>query len=188
MIVAISALMLSLCGLFIAVYEATLVRQSQRASVWPHVQVGVSITSESITMHVQNTGVGPARIEAAAVYYNGEKQKDWLSLLRNFVGEKADSVSFNLSLINGTVLPTSSEQQPIFNISTDYNGVEEDLIHELGRSILQGDIDVTVCYSSVFGECWTGSLLDVLGRSQGKQSANGSGAIGDCESAPRSGI
>lgn len=75
-LIGLSALLLSLCGLFIAIYEASLIRQSQRASVWPYVEVGGTINPDRISLRVQNTGVGPARIRAAAVTYKGETQAD----------------------------------------------------------------------------------------------------------------
>ncbi len=38
-LIGLSAVLLSVCGLFIAIYEASLIRQAQRASVWPYVEV-----------------------------------------------------------------------------------------------------------------------------------------------------
>ncbi|MEM6337563.1 MAG: hypothetical protein AAF752_13415, partial [Bacteroidota bacterium] len=43
MVVALSALVLSLCGISVALYEASLIRQAQRASVWPNIEVGASL-------------------------------------------------------------------------------------------------------------------------------------------------
>ena len=188
MLVALSAILLSICGLFIAIYEASLIRQSQKASVWPHVQVGVSMMQEGITLHVQNSGVGPARILAGAVWYKGEIQKDWNDLLGNILGEKSGSVGFNLSLINGTVFPVSSEPKTIFELTMDGNGADPEVIDQLRQAILSGEVDVTVCYSSVFDECWTSSLQDVLGRTRGVEPAGDSGEVRSCESAQHSGI
>lgn len=39
-LVALAAVLLSLCGLFVAIYETTLIRQEQRASAWPSLMVG----------------------------------------------------------------------------------------------------------------------------------------------------
>ena len=64
-LIALSAVLLSLCGLFIALYEASIIRQAQRASVWPHVSISVSLASQKINLWVQNNGVGPAIVLGA---------------------------------------------------------------------------------------------------------------------------
>ncbi len=52
MLVALSALLLSVCGLFISIYEASLIRRSQRASVWPYVEVTAGIHNRQIDLRV----------------------------------------------------------------------------------------------------------------------------------------
>lgn len=52
--IALSAAVLSICGLFVSIYEASLIRQHQRGSVWPHVAVTPSINEGSIRLFVQN--------------------------------------------------------------------------------------------------------------------------------------
>ncbi len=42
-LIGLSALLLSLCGLSIAIYEASLIRQALRASVWPYVEVSETV-------------------------------------------------------------------------------------------------------------------------------------------------
>lgn len=186
-LVGLSALLLSVCGLFISIYEMSLIRQAQRASVWPHVEVAVSIRQEGIKLWVQNTGVGPARIQAAAITYKGETQADWQDLILSLVGEEAASVSTYQSMINGRVLPSSSSREKIFGLTKDSGAVEREVIGRLRRAILEGLVDVTVCYCSVFDECWTSSLQDTVGRLRGITSS-GSGEVDDCDSIKRSGI
>jgi len=42
-LIALSAVLLSVCGLFVSLYETSLMRQEQRASVWPRVSIGFTI-------------------------------------------------------------------------------------------------------------------------------------------------
>jgi hypothetical protein len=83
MLVGLSAILLSLCGLFVSIYEASLMRQQQRASAWPHVEVGPSFSGRSVELVVRNTGVGPARIRAANVTHRDGVRSDWDTLLRS---------------------------------------------------------------------------------------------------------
>ncbi len=57
--IALSAVLLSVCGLFISIYETSLIREQQLASVWPNVEVSPSINDGDLKIFVQNTGIGP---------------------------------------------------------------------------------------------------------------------------------
>lgn len=187
-LVGLSALLLSLCGLFISLYEASLIRQAQRASTWPYVEVGASINQDGVRIWVQNTGVGPARIQAAAVTYRDEVKTDWIDLLNTIAGETADSVDFYKSFLNRRVFPANSSKETIFAMTLDTVSLQNEVIAELQRAILEGMLDVTVCYSSVYDECWTSTLQDVLGRAGSAEVSGDSGEVVDCEAAKRSRI
>jgi hypothetical protein len=70
--IGISAIILSVCGLFVSFYEASIIREHQRASVWPNIEIGPSFTSGQLAFHVTNTGIGPAKVEAVNVSYKGD--------------------------------------------------------------------------------------------------------------------
>lgn len=186
-LIGLSALLLSLCGLFIAIYEASLIRQAQRASVWPYVEVGVSIRLDGTDLWVQNTGVGPARIQAAAVIYEGQTQTNWRDLIRS-AGEDPDSVGAYQSLISGRVLAADSPRERIFAVAEDNGAAAQELIAWLRREIIAGTVDFTVCYCSVYEECWISNMQDVVQRSRGVEVASGSRAVDSCAAAKRSGI
>ena len=188
MLVGLSALLLSLCGLFISIYEASLIRQAQRASVWPYVQIGASLSPGRINLWVQNTGVGPARIQAASVTYKGETKARWWDLILNDLGANVDSVGFYHSMINGRVLPTNSEGETFFRITKGSGPAMRELFASLRREILAGTIDVTVCYCSVYDECWISSMQDLLKRSRGVEPPSDSQVVDGCEAVKPSGI
>lgn len=185
-IIALSALLLSVCGVFIAIYEAALVRRQQRASVWPYVEVSASLTRERIELRVQNTGVGPAQVRAAAVSQDGETRKGWADLIRG-AGVGPLEVDTYYSLIRGRVLPRDSSPEVIFRLTEEGGVAAPALIALLRREMLEGRLDVEVCYCSVFEECWTSSLQDVLRRSRGEP-ASSERAVKSCDRAPQSGI
>ncbi len=188
MLVGLSALLLSVCGLFISIYEASLIRQAQRASVWPYVEVSASLRSSRIQLGVQNTGVGPARIQAASVTYKGETKANWWDLILNDLGANVDSVGFYQSAINGRVLPTNSEQEIFFRITKDSGPAARELFASLRREIIEGTIDVTVCYCSVYDECWISSVQNMLKRWRGVEPLSASQVVDDCEAVKPSGI
>src|SRR5699024_1197021 len=166
--IGLPAALLSVCGLFISFYEASIMRENQRASVWPHVQVVPSIdrdgTSKSIEIFTENAGVGPAKIEAAKLSYNGNIISSWSSLMEKMGGNMAD-INPTISAINGRVLPVNSNRESLFYLeadSTEKN--EQELILKLSQKILDGEINVSVCYCSVFEKCWITSMEKVIQR------------------------
>ncbi len=187
-LVGLSALLLSLCGLGISLYEASLIRRAQRASVWPYVEVAVSITGAKIAFWVQNTGVGPARIEAASVSYRGKTAPGWVELVQDVLREKPEGLDYYTSLVNGRVLPARSSKETIFAISSDGGPDAGETLARLRRAILEGSADVAVCYCSVYDECWRARLQDVVSRSRLAAPPTGSHRVAGCRGVARSSI
>jgi hypothetical protein len=169
MLVSLSALLLSVCGLFISMYEASLIREQQRASVWPNVEVLPSIGSDTLKIFVDNTGIGPARIENASVIYNGEVKENWLDLIGSFEFDEKNVTDYQ-SLINGRVLPPSSdEKELIFRVASTSEDMDQNLVYKLSNAIRKKQLNIKLCYCSVYDECWTASMADVAKRFEGEQ-------------------
>ena len=166
--IALSAVILSVCGLFISMYEASLIREQQRASVWPNVEIQPSINTDSLKIFVENSGIGPARIMKASVTYRGDVKDNWRDLLDAFEFQR-DDVSDYQSLIQGSVLPPDSGQELIFRVTSAANDPTSDLAIQMGRAILDGDINISVCYCSVYDECWTSELSHLIRKSRGER-------------------
>ena len=91
MIVAFSALVVSICAVVLSFNEVRLVRSQTEASVWPHLRTGVNVnfTSEgaSYVMRVTNSGVGPARIRSFRVLLDGEPVHTWAEVKEALTGD-----------------------------------------------------------------------------------------------------
>jgi len=148
--IGLAAVLLSLCGLFISIYETSLVHQQQRASVWPRVQVGPQLRGDSVKILVSNDGIGPARLRAAAVEHEDDRLAGWTDMMAR-VGIQGD---VSTRLLNRRVLSPDSEIEAF---------VFEDSTHALRNSILNGDLDITLCYCSVYEECWVTSMQSYVG-------------------------
>lgn len=186
--IGLSAVVLSVCGLFVSIYETSLIRQEQRASVWPRVEVGSSFNDEGVRFHVRNTGVGPARVRAAAVIHGGDTLGDWTDMLRSVAGGGVELRGRTYSLINGRVLPPDPQREVIFEIEEDEVVAPEGLLDSLQRSVLDGSVDVTVCYCSVYDECWISALQGLQARMRGEWSSTGTARVESCAAAARSRI
>lgn len=186
-IIALSALLLSVCGVFIAIYEAALVRRQQRASAWPRVEVAASMTGEKFEVWVQNVGVGPARVRAAALTQDGEPRGSWAELIRG-AGADPKGMGWYYSRIGGRVLPRDSEPETIFRFTEASGAGAAELLASLQRDVLEGRIDLILCYCSVFDECWESALQEVMGRSRDAAAVAGERVVSSCDGAARSGI
>jgi len=166
--IALSAVVLSVCGLFISIYETSLIREQQRASVWPNVQVTPSFKSDTLKIFVQNTGVGPARIMNASLTYKDNLIQNWDHLKSAFDYEEKD-ISDIQSLVSGEVVPPSTEKELIYRVASTATNQNRDLVYQMSTSISNMDIDLEVCYCSVYDECWTTRLSYVEKRFRGEQ-------------------
>ena len=70
-IVSLSAMMVGVCTLFITLYQTHLTRQAQSASVLPYLAFGVTSTDAGASITLRNDGVGPARVDAFRIHYQG---------------------------------------------------------------------------------------------------------------------
>lgn len=76
-IVALSAMAVGLCTLFITLYQTYMTRQAQSASVLPYLVFAVNATDAGASVTLRNDGVGPALVEDLRIHYRGrDHQKD----------------------------------------------------------------------------------------------------------------
>lgn len=62
------------------------------------------------------------------------------------------------------------------------------LIESLRRAIIDGKLDIEVCYCSVFDQCWTAALRDIMKHSRGETVRRDTAIEGGCADVASSGI
>lgn len=155
-LIALSAVLISVCGLFISLYEASLMRQEQRAEVWPRVSLGFTINDSLVTFVAENAGVGPARVQAAWIQYEDTTLANWSELVvRTSTGPV--SLKQNINLLNGRVLSPGKRSEIARLAFRDPRHAVS-----LARSVFGGVTNIRTCYCSVYDECWTATLQDGL--------------------------
>ncbi|MEL7312588.1 MAG: hypothetical protein AAFN07_13835 [Pseudomonadota bacterium] len=142
MIAAMSALVVSVVAVVVAVYSAWIDRSFARASTWPYIEMFRSYNASSLSFGVANRGTGPAIIRYAVLEHDGRAYSTWAQWL---AAEFAvPETGFVQSHISTRVL--SPEQHIDVLVLND---------SDVAREIAQSDGTVmTVCYCSVFDECW----------------------------------
>lgn len=136
MIVAMSALLMSLITTIVSVYSAYIDRQYARASVWPRLEIYRSFKVDEFSYGVTNSGNGPAIIEYATIRYRSEPIRVWkdLPIDGNFVQ----------SHLGSRILSAQNTIQPL---------------HYTGEAVQQlididNELSIELCYCSIYEECW----------------------------------
>jgi hypothetical protein len=106
-------------------------------------------------MQVFNSGVGPAKIESAELKWKGVSyrgDREFLEACCNL--EPASETPFDSTLVAHYVL-RPGEQIRFLEFSKVANAA---VFSALQRAILSPDLQLNICYCSIFDECWQGDL------------------------------
>ncbi len=150
MIAALSAVLIGVCALGISLYQASIMREQsrmmreqQRAAVWPNLAVENSHAQGSFRLRIENTGIGPAKIGPVRVLFDREPIRTWTELILEVYSGKA--VRYMQSQVGNRVLP-AGRFETVFSVSED----------EIAGS-MQAHIErltIEICYCSIYDECW----------------------------------
>ncbi len=140
MIIALSALLISLVTAAVSIYSAYVDRSFAKASMWPRLEIARSYSGGgefgSFSYQVGNSGNGPAIIRFAKVQYDGKPVQLWRDI-PNFD-------RFTQSHIGNRILSSQNIVKPI-----DYKGNN-------AEQFLESDafVSIEICYCSIYEECW----------------------------------
>jgi hypothetical protein len=137
MIIAMSALFISIVTAGVSIYSAATDRAYAKASVWPRLEIFRSFSSnKSFEYGVTNNGTGPALIKYAKVKYDSKFIKAWRDI-PNFE-------DFIQSHTGTRILPSQGVITPL-----KYKGENTKLFFNADKKI-----SIELCYCSIYDECW----------------------------------
>jgi hypothetical protein len=165
MLVGIVALLIGLGSLCLGSYEAMMQRHHARAAVWPHLEISLNNGQPSTTdpadrlaaIHVRNSGVGPAVIEALVVSVDNKPVRSWDEVFAKVL--PAPPHTYTTSELLERVLRAGDD---VTLIGVPEKDLPADIRSRLSR------IKISVAYASVFGDHWVLESSDLLHRSQAK--------------------
>lgn len=167
------ALTASLASLWVAIATERANERMVAAASWPFLQIETSNTDaqghSTLSFSVGNAGVGPAKIEAFEVFWNGKAYANSYQLLSDCCGFKpigfkptpeqptAPPGALITGGIMGTVLRAGETRAFItYSIGGDNAAVWSALDRARRR-----EITYRICYCSVFDECWVSEIGQV---------------------------
>jgi hypothetical protein len=161
---AISALIISVCSIGIAIYNARIESRLLKANSYPYLVAGISDGQldgpngpESITIELLNNGVGPANEQSLKIRLGDQYVTNVKDLIRTAVGsadgDKAVELLTPVYDDEPTRFIASRDHGLIFHIDkTPANARYWDMFdHAMNVKRLS----VEFCYCSVFDECWS---------------------------------
>ena len=159
LLVAFSALFVSVVSLVVAMRMADANARMVSASSWPFLSYGPGTDSASgvrkIHMKVSNTGVGPAKIEAVELRWKGVAYPSNEEFLRACCGlDPKSKTTPDSDLLPNEVLPAGGRIE-FLGLSEPANPA---VFAALQQAMQSRDLQLNVCYCSIFDECWKSDL------------------------------
>lgn len=143
-----TAFLVSLCSLFIYIYQSKIMAEQQQVAAWPYVEWYVN-NIEGYKLTVQNKGIGPAIVRKVHMTYNGAPVQGNRELIRAVMGE-GDAVAWQNSEVNGRVM-SPGESTAILTIPDPAEA------RQFQTRLVQGKFELLITYCSIYGRCWTSS-------------------------------
>ena len=157
---SIAAIVIGACALFVAWDQAQIMRKQQHASVIPAVNIASGFSSDPdayvMTVTISNDGIGPAVIESAALYVDGEPVRDWPDFRDRLLppGLHGD---FSSNLDSAIGMLAAGEKSVAIQFLWPRSEETRAGFEALKARAFSADSAKTyfsVCYCSVFEKCW----------------------------------
>ena len=154
LVISVAAILLSLSGLLVSVYQARIAHENQQMSVWPRLHIDIGHTNQNFDFFVSNNGIGPALIRQTELRYAGKLMPDHITFYRSLVrNQLSDSLRLQelryQTLETGDVLK-AGEYRSLF--MSKRNGPLADTLEKI--TMIDSTFRYCVTYSDVYGTCW----------------------------------
>lgn len=143
MIIAVSALIVSLITAFASIYSAFIDRAYARSSVWPRLEIHRTYDASKayFSYGVNNKGTGPAVIKYAKLSYDNKALKSWPEYLQmrsgRDVGHVQSHIGSKVLSAGESIKPMETRDKEIATLLADKDGLQ-----------------IELCYCSIYDECW----------------------------------
>ncbi len=153
-----SAVVMSLVSILIGLEHGRTMQKLVEANSWPNLSFSTSNADPSgkpgVILSINNTGVGPARIESFELFYDGRPMASPTALFQAccatvIAAHRTRSFTTTLSPVADEVVPAKDR---IAFLGVPLEGNDPSVWKEIESK--RWKVRVRVCYCSVIGECW----------------------------------
>lgn len=149
LIVAVMAVVIGVCTMFVYIYQARIMSKQMHASVLPLVQTNLHIRPNEVALMINNKGVGPASIKSAALLVDGVRYTD--------SQKNMDSMAFVLTGKKNLLSGYTNIRERVISANEEVRYIEitDTASITLFRKALENHtFNIEICYCSVYGDCW----------------------------------
>jgi hypothetical protein len=169
--IAVSAILISLTSLAIAIHHGRVQQELVAANSWPFL---TALTSndfgegqQTFSLMILNSGVGPAKLEKLVVRYDGKPVRGWVELLQACCGLPQDFKQSEFQDIGfvsgGRAKGIIRANQHVLLLRLARLPDRPQIWERFGASRLK--LSFEACYCSIIGECWESDLQTLNPRS-----------------------
>ncbi len=139
-----AALVMSALAMIFAFMELRSSDRQLDASVWPYVDLTISLNGDEFSLDLSNKGMGPALIHEFRLVHQDEGELDAVDLMH--LAEVRDRVR---------TTSTSSVIDSVLSVGETLNAFRFEG-EQVGREMaaLVAKLDIQICYCSINGACW----------------------------------
>jgi hypothetical protein len=161
--IALSAIVISLISLAVAVHHGRVQERLVAANSWPFLIWNTSIDQDArgqrFSIYVANSGVGPAILKGLVVRHRGKPVHGWIELLQQCCGVERQTTLDPPSLgfftggqLKGVIAP--GESRTLISLTRLPQNPQ------LWERLMAARLDLTfeACYCSIVDECWKSDL------------------------------
>ena len=164
MVIAVSAITISVISLFVAVAHGRTEEKLVAANSWPFLvfkssQNGLVAGSRTVVLGLQNSGVGPARVQSVEIMLDGRPVHTFDELMSRCCGlspkPPLEQLALGLQTRNDVVGVLPAREGVSF-LAWREGGRDPDVWNRLNAA--RHRLTFKACYCSVLDECWTSDL------------------------------
>ena len=165
-IVSITALLVGVGSLFVIVYQTSLIRQEQHASVLPYLRINyIHPSNEELYWKIANTGLGPAIIKDVRVLHQGHAHVGNLySFFAKNYGQYPGYVMTD-DITIGDMIPAGSDERILGGDTTKSERLRR-FFTNIERAITEESEEdfpvLEITYSSIYNETWVVSVASTI--------------------------
>lgn len=145
-IVAILAVVIGLCTMFVYIYQAHVMSKQLEAAVWPFIEVLVSQGEKGLSLEVANKGAGPAIVRSNRLILDDQP----------FTEEQLDSL---FVILTGKKIPHAytTVQSRVVAAGERFTFIEVNdprYLPTLDSALKKHTVRLELCYCSIYDQCW----------------------------------
>ncbi len=154
LLLAATAMVVSLSTLGVYLYQAKVMGEQQRTTVWPYLEWSTS-NVEDFHISVRNKGVGPALVKRVVMRLDGKVVKHNHELIELTLGPQGSLKGWVNSALERRVLSPGEEVIPLRLLDRQEARAFE---VQLGKR----NFEMEITYASVYGDTWRCDGFDVV--------------------------